>query len=132
MKTYQTLPLLAALTFFAAGAVYAGAGHDHASDHKPAHGGVLAMTGGHMDMELVARPEVVQLYVRDEGKPVDVTKASARLTLLTGAEKQEVPLAPAGDRLESKGSYKIGAGTKAVAVVNFPGKPAITARFVLK
>lgn len=132
MKTYKTLPLMAALTIFAAGFAHAADGHDHANDHKPAHGGILAMTGGHMDMELVAKTDVIQLYVRNEGKPVDVSKASAKVTLLSGTEKQEVELAPAADRLESKGGYKVGSGTKAVVVVNLPGKPAATARFVLK
>ena len=60
-----------------------------------------------------------------------VLKASAKLTLLSGTEKQEVELKPVGDKLEASGSFKVGPGTKAVAVVTVGGKPA-TARFTMK
>lgn len=94
------------------------------------HGGVVVEVRD-MDYELVAKPEAIQLHVRDHGKPADVSKASAKVTLLTGAEKQEVELQPAGDRLQATGSFKVGPGTKAVAVVTVNGKAA-TARFTLK
>lgn len=103
-------------------------GDDHA--HTPLHGGVVAEVRD-MDFELVAKPTVVQLYVRDHGKPADVSKASAKLTLLSGTEKQEVELKPAGDRLEAVGTFKVGAGAKAVAVVSMGGK-ASTVRFGLR
>lgn len=116
-------------------ALYAGlagnaahAGDDH---HKPTKGGVFA-AGKEADYELVARPALLQLYVSDHGKPRDVAKASARLTLLAGTEKQEVELKPAGDRLEAAGSFKVGVGTKVVAVVSDGGKVLGTARFTLK
>ncbi|HNW62550.1 hypothetical protein [Piscinibacter sp.] len=108
----------------------AGEKHDHAHEHKPMHGGVVVEVKD-MDYELVARPTTIQLFLRDHGKAADVSKASAKVTLLTGTEKQEVELKPAGDRLEATGSFKVGPGTKAVAVVTIAGKPA-TARFTLK
>ena len=37
----------------------------------------------------------------------------------------------AGDKLEATGSFKVGPGTKAVAIVTVAGKPS-TARFTLK
>ena len=104
-------------------------GDDHA--HTPLHGGVVTEVKD-MDYELVAKPDVVQLYVRDHGKPADVTKASAKLTLLAGTDKQDVELKPAGDRLEATGSFKTAAGTKAVVVLRMDGKPASTARFTLR
>jgi hypothetical protein len=116
--------LIVALAFAVTGAVHAG------GDHKPWHGGIVA-EGRDWDFELVAKPAAIQLYVRDHGKPADVTKASAKLTLLAGTEKQEVELKPAGDKLEAIGSFKVGPGTKAVAVVTVNGKPS-TARFTLK
>jgi hypothetical protein len=97
----------------------------------------LALAGGvvvevkDMDYELVAKPTTIQLFLRDHGKAADVSKASAKVTLLTGTERQEVELKPAGDKLEATGSFKVGPGTKAVAVVTVAGKPA-TARFTLK
>ena len=123
--------LIAAITFAVAGTAHAaGEKHDHAHEHKPMHGGVVVEVKD-MDYELVAKSTTLQLYLRDHGKPADVSKASAKVTLLTGTEKQEVELKPAGDKLEATGSYKVGPGTKAVAVVTINGKPA-TARFTLK
>jgi hypothetical protein len=69
--------------------------------------------------------------VRDHGNPADVSQARAKVTLLTGTDKQEVELQPAGDRLQATGSFKVGPGTKAVAVVTVHGKAA-TARFTMK
>ena len=122
--------LLAAAMAVTAGSAFAAGEHNHAHEHKPLHGGVVVEVKD-MDYELVAKPTVIQLYLRDHGKPADVSKASAKLTLLTGTEKQEVELKPAGDKLEATGSFKVGPGTKAVAVVTVGGKPA-TARFTVK
>lgn len=123
--------LLAVAALAVASAAQAAGGHDHAHAHEPLHGGVVVEVK-HMDYELVAKPDTIQLYVRDHGKPADVSKTGAKLTLLSGSEKQEVELKPAGDRLEATGTFKVGAGTKAVAVITNAGKPAGTARFTLK
>lgn len=119
--------LMAAVLAGAAGAALAAGEHDH----KPTKGGVL-VAGKEADYELVAKPNVLQLYVMDHGKAKDISKASAKVTLLNGAEKQEVQLAPAGDHLAATGDFKVGAGTKAVAVVTDGGKTLGTARFTLK
>jgi hypothetical protein len=95
------------------------------------HGGVVVEVKD-IDYELVAKPTMIQLHLRDHGKPADVSKASAKLTLLTGAEKQEVELKPAGDKLEASGTFKVGPGTKVVALVTIAGKSAGTVRFALK
>lgn len=122
---FASIALALAVPAFAAGDK-----HDHAHEHKPMHGGVVVEVKD-MDYELVAKPTTIQLFLRDHGKAADVSKASAKVTLLTGTEKQEVELKPAGDKLEATGSFKVGPGTKAVAVVTVAGKPA-TARFTLK
>jgi hypothetical protein len=121
---------IAATALVLAGAAYAADNHNHAHEHKPLHGGIVVEVKD-MDYELVARPTAIQLYLRDHGKPVDVSKASAKVTLLTGADKQEVELRPVGNKLEATGTFKVGPSTKAVAVVTVDGKPA-TARFTLK
>ena len=128
MKTHALLASIALA--LAAPAFAAGDKHDHAHEHKPLHGGVVVEVKD-MDYELVAKPTTIQLFLRDHGKAADVSKASAKVTLLTGTEKQEVELKPAGDKLEATGSFKVGPGTKAVAVVIVGGKPA-TARFTVK
>lgn len=114
----------------ATGIAFAADKHDRGHAHKPLHVGVVVEVKD-MDYELVAKPEVLQLYLRDHGKPADISKLSAKLTLLTGSDKQEVELKPAGDKLEARGSFKTPANTKVVAVVSMPGKSS-TARFVLK
>ena len=119
-----------ALMLMASGVVFAADKHDHGHEDKPLHGGLVAEIKD-MDYELVAKPDVLQLYVRDHGKPVDVSKATAKITLLSGSDKQEIDLKPSGDKLEAKGSFKVAPGTKVVAQVNLASKAA-TARFVLK
>jgi len=127
----KTQAFFASITLALANSAFAaGAKHDHAHDHKPLHGGAVVDVKD-IDYELVARPTTIQLYLRDHGKAIDVSKASARVTLLTGTERQQVELKPAGDKLEAVGSFKVGPGTKAVAVVTLAGKPS-TARFTLK
>jgi hypothetical protein len=128
MKTHS---LFASIVMaLASSAFAAGDKHDHAHEHKPLHGGVVVEVKD-IDFELVAKPTVIQLYLRDHGKATDVSKATAKVTLLTGAEKQEIELKPVGDKLEATGGFKVGPGTKAVAVVTVAGKAA-TARFTLK
>ena len=62
MKTIGTLVAAAAL--LVGGHALAGGKHD---DHTPKHGG-LVVEGKQADFELVAKPEVIQLYLRDHGK----------------------------------------------------------------
>ena len=113
-----------AATAFAAG--------EHSHDTKPQHGGVVS-TASDMDFELVAKADGVTLYVRDHGKAANTQGAAAKLTLLSGSEKSEVALAPTGDnKLEAKGSFKVGAGTKAVATVTMAGKKPVNVRFAMK
>ena len=121
----QTLLITASLVL--GNMAWAGPGD---ATHKPMQGGVLT-TVKDVDYELVATATNLRLYVRDHGKAVDVSKSTAKLTLLTGSEKQEVELKPSGDKLEATGTYKVTAGTKAVAVISFGAKQA-TARFVIK
>ncbi|MDO8376494.1 MAG: hypothetical protein Q7S91_04800, partial [Aquabacterium sp.] len=100
--------LIAALALAATGAAFAADNHSH--DPKPLHGGVVVEVKD-IEFELVARPDSVQLHLRDHGKTVDVSSASAKLTLLAGGDKQEVELKPAGEKLEAKGSFKVAANT---------------------
>ena len=95
------------------------------------HGGVF-VEGKEADYELVAKPDVIQLYVNDHGKPMDVSKASAKLTLLSGRGEAGSRAQARGGKLEAKGDFKVAPGTKAVAVVTNAGKTLGTARFTLK
>ncbi len=120
--------LLLAIFLALSGAAALAAG-DHS--HEPRFGGVVVETRAG-DFEIVARPDTLQIHISDHGKPVKLDGAKARLTLLNGSEKTEAELLPAGDRLEAKGTFKVGKGTKGIAVVTLAGKPPATARFQLK
>lgn len=100
-------------------------------DHTAKHGGVFVETKA-LDFEVVAKPDLLQVYVSDHGKPVKLEGAKGKVTLLNGTEKTEVDLKPAGDRLEAKGTFKVAKGTKGIASVTLAGKPAATARFEVK
>lgn len=100
-------------------------------DHKPKFGGVVVETKSG-DFELVAKPEQIHIYVSDHGKPMKLTSASGKVTVYTGSETKEAPLALVGDKLEAKGPFKVGPGSKVLAEVAVNGKPAVAARFTLK
>ena len=119
-----------ALMLMASGVVFAADKHAHGHEDKPLHGGLITEIKD-VDYELVAKPDLIRLYLRDHGKPVDVSKANAKLAILVGADKQEVELKPAGPALEATGSFKLANG-KIVALVSVPGKAPTTVRFVLK
>ena len=65
--------------------------------------------------------------ISDHGKPMKLTSATGKVTVFNGNDKTEAPLALAGDKLEAKGSFKVGAGTKVLADVALNGKPAVAA-----
>lgn len=104
---------------------------DHADEAKPRHGGVVTVVKD-VRYELVAARDVLAIHVSDHGKPVDVSGATAKLTLLSGSVKQDVALKASGPALEARGSFETGPGTKAVAQVALKSKPVQSVRFTLK
>ena len=102
-----------------------------AEDHSPKHGGVVVETQAG-DLELVAKPELIVIHVSDHGKPLKLSSASGKVTVFNGSDKTEAPLALVGDKLEARGNFKVGAGSKALAEVALNCKPALSARFTLK
>lgn len=125
----SNLKILASLSLAAcvAGPVFAAGAHDH----TPKNGGIVVETKAG-DFEIVAKPEVLQIFISDHGKPVSLDGAKAKVTLLNGAEKSEAELLPAGNRMEAKGNFKVVKGTKGIAVLTLAGKPPATARFAVK
>ena len=99
--------------------------------HEAKHGGIH-IENKVMDMEVVAKPDVLQVYVSDHGKPLKLEGAKAKITLLSGAEKSDVELLPAGDKFEAKGAFKVAPGTKGIVLVTLAGKLGTTARFTVK
>ena len=121
--------LLASIVFaaFAVGPVMASGDHGHA----PKNGGIVVETKAG-DFEIVAKPDLLQIFISDHGKPASLEGAKAKVTLLNGAEKSEAELLPAGNKMEVKGSFKVAKGTKGIAVLTLAGKPPATARFEVK
>jgi hypothetical protein len=58
-------------------------------DHAAKHGGIFVETKA-LDFEVVAKPDMIQVYVSDHGKAVKLDGAKAKLTLLNGSEKTQV------------------------------------------
>ena len=101
-------------------------------DVEPKHGGIVAIVKD-IDYELVAKSDTVTIYIEDHGKSVDTKAATAKVTMLTGGQKSEASLTPAGDnKLEAKGKFDAKDGTKVIAIITFAGKPASTVRFEIK
>ena len=135
MRSYKSLavPVLALVMSTPAPAAFAADDHKHEEKaHAGHHGGVVAMAG-HTEYELVAKPELLTIYVSEEEKPVSTKGASGTLTLLAGKEKTNGTLVPAGEnRLEAKGAFKLAPGARVVATVTLPGHKAEQVRFTLK
>lgn len=98
-------------------------------DVEPKHGGVVAVVKD-IDYEFVAKPDSLTIYVEDHGKAVDTKAATAKVTMLTGGNKTEANLTPAGEnKLEAKGKFDIKEDTKVISILTLKGKPATTVRF---
>ena len=122
----RTLSLVSLVSLSVASAI-AGSGHDL----KPKFGGVVVETKVG-DVEIVAKPESIQIHITDHGKAVKLNGAKAKVTLLNGTEKSEAELVAVADKLEAKGAFKIAKGTKGIAAVTLAGKAPVTARFEIK
>lgn len=99
--------------------------------HVAKHGGTY-IENKMMDLEVVAKSEVIQVYASEHGKPLKLQGAKSKVTLLNGAEKTEVDLPLVGDKFEAKGTFKVAKGTKGIVLITLAGKPGTTARFTVK
>ena len=97
------------LTLLAAGALAlpAFAQVKPAESHTPRYGGVVVETKSG-DLEVVAKADVIHVYVSDHGKPMKLASGSGKVTVFNGSEKAEAPLTLVGDKLEAKGSFQCG------------------------
>lgn len=124
----QTVVVAASLVLSSAAfASCADAGHSKG----PLEGGIVAVTKD-ADYELVAKPDALYLYVREHVTPFDISGIEARVTLSPGKAGQVVDMRPGPGRFEATGDFRVGRGTRVVAVVTRLGKPSTTVRFVLK
>jgi hypothetical protein len=101
--------------------------------HGAKHGGLVAATTGHHNVELVAADGLLQVYLTDhDGGPEDVKGAKATATVLSGGKTEQVTLMPdAGNFLKGSGDFKAGAGTVVVITLTMPDHKPEQARFKL-
>lgn len=121
----KSMMVIATLLISFTGLVQAGAGHEL----KPMHGGVI-VEAKDIDVELVAKPDSLSLYLTDHGKPIPIDGGTAKLTVLIGSDKKDFELLPNEGKLEVKGNFAIPKGAKAIAVIKIKAK-VITAGFNL-
>ena len=129
MRQFSNFRSLFAACVIASSATAAIAVGSHS--HTPKFGGVVVETKVG-DVEVVAKPDTIHIYITDHGKAMKLDGAKAKVTLLNGTEKSEADLVLAGDKLEAKGAFKVAKGTKGIAVVALTGKAPVTARFEIK
>lgn len=99
----------------------------------PKHGGIISSTNDDISFELVQKDGRTAIYVEDHGKPVVTTGAAGKLTVLSGTDKAELPLEPAGDNvMVAKGDAKLTKGAKAIASVTLADKRTVSVRFSIK
>ena len=102
-----------------------------AHDLNPKHGGIVSESS-HMEFELVLNPQATELYVRDHGRPVDLTQAKGKLMLVSGGKKTEIELVGSATMLKGN-AFELGVGGyTAVATVELSNKKKITVRFKSK
>lgn len=102
----------------------------HVDHGKPQFGGVVA-EAGEAQFEIVGADGKITVHASNHGAPVATDGASGKLTILSGAEKREVVLKPAGaNRLTGEGAYA--AGAKLLLQVQWPGKAPLQARVVVR
>jgi hypothetical protein len=110
MPKIRLLAIFAGLMSLLAAAAYAHGGG------KPEHGGVLQMVG-ETSLELVVKPDHVELYVEDEGEEVPSASRTAKLTVTQDSKSSDKMLQPAGGNKFEGTDIKIGKGAKAAVLV---------------
>lgn len=122
---------LAALVLVPVGPSMADPGHagheghdDHQAQHKSlaAHGGVVVESSSHHHYEIVAKDGALDVYVYGEdGKPEDVSGATASASILSGGQKADVALTPGAEgQLSGTGAFKAKSGTVIVITLTMP------------
>jgi hypothetical protein len=109
--------LLLGTLFVLSAPVFAADGHSHAGKH-----GGKVVESGHHHLEVVARDGAIEIYVEGEdGKPEDVSAATARATVLSEGKKEDITLASdAANVLKGTGAFKAGKGTVIVVTLTMP------------
>ena len=117
MKRYPSV--VAAVLFSLATPAFAGGEHRHTSKH----GGVV-VESGHHHFEVVLRDGVLEVYVEEgeDRQPENVTGATAKATILSLGQKEEIVLNPGlANSFKGSGAFKAVKGATVVITVTMPG-----------
>lgn len=102
-------------------------------ESRPQHGG-LVREAGHLTFELVRGADgtaTTTIYLADHDKPVDTSGMSGRLSILSGKERSEVDLRPAGgNRLQA--DIALPADARLIATIALDNGKTLSVRFVLR
>lgn len=127
-KLQKLFAASAVVLAFGSSHVLAAPGDDH--DLKPLHGGIVA-EANHIEYELVLKDEGTELYARDHGKAIDLSKATGKITVLAKGQKHEHALAGTSKALTGPAIAVDGSAYTAVATLDVKGKKS-TVRFQSK
>ncbi len=96
------------------------------------HGGLVLSDQG-VAVELDAQPTYLDLYLSADDKPVDLTGATAHITLLNGVDIVDAYLDPSADkqRLTIDGEYKIRHGTRMIVRVALADGRKLNLRYLI-
>jgi len=100
-------------------------------DAKPTHGGTVQVASD-VAYELVPQPNGAAIYVVDHDKPADAVAMSGKLTVLTGGQKAEAELRPAGGNKLEASNVRVGSGSKVVASIKGADGKTTNVRFSVK
>lgn len=104
---------LAGTLVFCAAALMFGSAYGHGTP-TPNHGGVV-MAVGETWLELVVRGDMVELYLEDDGDPMDSAGVTGKLSV---AGKPDLLLLPAGgNKLKAANKASLSKGSKVNAIL---------------
>lgn len=131
-RTFLSLAALSAAPTALTGNAFA-QGHKHGGhshSHEGKNGGVV-VDAGDFHVELVAKQDVIDIYIGDEDeKPISVAGYKALAIFAVAGKSQRVALEPVeGKRLSGKSPVALPAKFKGAVQITPPGKRAFTAKF---
>lgn len=95
------------------------------------HGG-HEVEAGKFHVELLVKDKDLTLWVRDQAdKPVDAKSVKASANVLSGKDKANVDLAPAGDSLKGQAPFSVQKNAKVVVTFSVAGAKTEQARISL-
>jgi len=127
--TIKIVAIAAVLAFALPGAVHAQHKHGHAHLEKGKNGGQMTEAGDY-HVELVARGDVVEVYVSDhDDKPIAIAGYKGLAILSAGGKSQRVALEVGDGKLTGKADGALPQQPKGVVQITPPNGKTVSAKF---